>query len=470
MLPAKIGRYEILHEIGRGGMSTVFLARDPSFRRRVAIKVLPASYIHAEDMRGRFAREARVIAELDHPNIVPVYDYGEDNEQPYIVMRYMPGGTLAERIAGQPMPLAQIVPILQRVAEALTDAHTRGILHRDLKPANVMFDGRGQAFLSDFGLAKFFEGNSTALTITGVMGTPAYMSPEQALDEELDGRSDIYSLGIMVYEMLTGRQPYEAKTPAALMIKHVMVITPQIDTTRLGLPAECNAVLTRALAKDRKDRHPTPTALAADLAALVPSTALIVRPNFAPRKRNNSITGHATVPLMPTLIGWQPKVRRWLTRQRVLWGAGGLAVALAIGMSAFLWRNVNGGGPLLPTATAPATLVTVPAPLALDSATPTIAASHTATALPPTETLALPTSTPIIFPTETLGALLPPPTAIIFPTQPLPTSAPPTNPAPTQSLPPTHTAAPPPTTTPPAPATPTLAPPVEPSATLQFPN
>jgi serine/threonine protein kinase len=201
----KYGRYEIESELGRGGMSTVYLANDPRFGRKVALKVMSQTLRDDPTFRGRFEREARIIATLEHPAIVPVYDYGEDRA-PYLVMRYMPGGTLADRIISGPLTLETAVPIIQRLAGALDHAHEHGVIHRDLKPGNILFDQYNNAFLTDFGIVKLVQGSNTALTASGVIGTPAYMSPEQIHGEtSLDGRSDIYTLGIILFEMLTGR-------------------------------------------------------------------------------------------------------------------------------------------------------------------------------------------------------------------------------------------------------------------------
>jgi len=280
MSAQKIGRYEIVKEIGRGGMAIVYLANDPFFERQVAVKVISRKLAEEttdfEQFRARFQREAKVIAALEHTCIVPVYDYGEDDSQPYIVMRYMTGGTLSERMTGNPMPLSTVVPIIQRLAEALQTAHRRGIIHRDLKPGNVLFDAEGHAFLSDFGIAKM-KGVSATTTSTGTaIGTFGYMSPEQAQGaREIDGRSDLYALGVILYEMLTGHQPYQADTPLALALKHMTEPIPPLDAEALGLPAELELVLRSALAKRPDDRYSTAEELALALSAHhTPSTTL----------------------------------------------------------------------------------------------------------------------------------------------------------------------------------------------------
>ena len=264
----QIGRYEIRSELGRGGMASVYLAYDPAFKREVAVKVLPREFLHDPAFRARFEREAQIIGALEHPAIVPVYDFGEDDGQPYIVMRYMSGGSLSERIRRGPLSLNETARILQRISPALDEAHRRGVIHRDLKPGNILFDQYDEAYLSDFGIAKLAESGST-LTGTGVIGTPAYMSPEQAGGEsDIDARSDIYSLGAIVFEMLSGVLPYHADTPMGMVVKHLTEPVPRIRGFRDDLPPECDAVIARAMAKDRSERYQTAAELADALAAL----------------------------------------------------------------------------------------------------------------------------------------------------------------------------------------------------------
>ena len=172
MAPTHIGRYEIRGELGRGGMATVYHGYDPRFKRDVAIKTLPREFLHDPGFRARFEREAQTIASLEHPAIVPVYDFGEENDQPFIVMRLMTGGSLVDRLRRGPLPLSEAARILSILAPALDEAHTHGVIHRDLKPGNILFDGRDQPYLSDFGIAKLTE-TSVAFTATGIIGTPA---------------------------------------------------------------------------------------------------------------------------------------------------------------------------------------------------------------------------------------------------------------------------------------------------------
>jgi serine/threonine protein kinase len=193
MLPERIGRYEIKDELGRGGMATVYRGFDPRFKRHVAVKVLPREFLHDPTLKSRFQREAETVAALEHTAIVPVYDFGEDDDQLFLVMRYMPGGSLARRLRDGPLTPAEAARILSRVASALDWAHSRGVVHRDVKPANLLFDANDEPYLSDFGIVKIVARDAGSFTVTGgVVGTPAYMSPEQARgDKVIDGRSDI---------------------------------------------------------------------------------------------------------------------------------------------------------------------------------------------------------------------------------------------------------------------------------------
>lgn len=247
-------------------MATVFKAYDPRFERHVAVKVLPREFMHDSEFRARFNREAKTIASLEHPAIVPVYDYGEEDGLLYLVMRFMPGGSLSDRLEQGPISLEESAKILQRLGSALDRAHSQGIIHRDLKPSNVLFDQYGDAFLADFGIVRVTDSSSNLTASGSLVGTPMYMSPEQVYgDRELDGRSDIYALGVILFQMLTGRLPYEADTPAKMMMKHVLDPVPDILSQRPDLPAAAEAIVSKALAKERDDRFDT----AADFSAAV---------------------------------------------------------------------------------------------------------------------------------------------------------------------------------------------------------
>ena len=257
MIPEKIGRYQIIEELGRGGMATVYRGHDPRFKRDVAVKVLPPQFTHDPTFRARFNREAETIAALEHPAIVPVYDFGDHEGLPFLVMRLMTGGSLADKLEENgAIPIPEAIPIINRIASALDRAHNMGVIHRDLKPDNILFDQYGDAFLSDFGIARLAESN-TSLTGTGVVGTPAYMSPEQIQGEKLDGRTDIYALGIILFEMLTGRKPYQAETPAMMLVKHMTEPLPRVLDVDPNLPPACETIISKATAKNREERYQT---------------------------------------------------------------------------------------------------------------------------------------------------------------------------------------------------------------------
>lgn len=277
MVQRNIGRYEVKEEIGRGGMATVYLCHDPTFERAVAVKVLPRQFLHDPSFLARFEKEAKSIAVMEHPAIVPVYDFGEDSGQPYLVMRYMPGGSLADALEDGHLEVAEAELIVTRLSEALDEAHDQGLIHRDLKPGNILFDKRGDAHLSDFGIVKLTQETST-FTGTGIVGTPAYMSPEQARgDSGIDRRSDVYSLGVLIFHMLSGRQPYEADTPMGLAVKHITEPVPSLATERPDLPQAYEQFIQRVLAKDANDRPATAGELAKELhnCALEPSGAAV---------------------------------------------------------------------------------------------------------------------------------------------------------------------------------------------------
>ncbi|HFE67613.1 MAG TPA: serine/threonine protein kinase, partial [Chloroflexi bacterium] len=269
----KIDRYEIKREMGRGGMATVYEAYDPRFERTVAVKALPREFLHDPEFRARFEREARTIAQLEHPAIVPVYDFGEDDGQPFLVMRLMTGGDLSDRLANGPLSTEETAVILKRLGSALDAAHSQGIIHRDLKPGNILFDQYGDAYLADFGIAHIAS-STQALTASGsLVGTPTYMSPEQVYgDKELDGRSDIYALGVILFQMLTGHTPYDADTPARVMMKHIMDPVPPLSEERPDLPPEFDEIVHKAMAKEREERYPTAKDLSADLSVATKST------------------------------------------------------------------------------------------------------------------------------------------------------------------------------------------------------
>lgn len=265
MSPDKVGRYKIKSELGRSGMATVYRAFDPVSNREVAIKMLPRQMLDNLVTRARFKREIKLIAKLEHPAIVPVYDVGgEDNHQPFFVMRYMSGGSLTELIQKRRFSLRDAAVVIERLASALDHAHSQGIIHRDIKPDNVLFDTSNNPYLSDFGVAKFTE-SIISSTNQEVIGTPAYISPEQALGEDVDHRADIYGLGAMLYEMLTGDRPFGKETVIGLALQHVNDPVPNVLKLRPDLPGEVDVIIKRAMAKNRENRFNTALELAHEL-------------------------------------------------------------------------------------------------------------------------------------------------------------------------------------------------------------
>ncbi|RLB23012.1 MAG: hypothetical protein DRG71_06485, partial [Deltaproteobacteria bacterium] len=248
-------KYHIVEQIGRGGMATVFKAYEPALDRYLAIKVLSPQHALAPGFSKRFVREARAVAQLNHPNILPIINFGQEEGLSYIVMKYVSGGTLKERLAAGPMALAETARIIEQIAAALDHAHGRGILHRDVKPSNVLLDEGDWVQLADFGLAKMLAGD-VALTESGTsIGTPAYMSPEQGQGLPLDHRTDLCSLGVILYEMTTGRLPYEAETPMGVVVKHISEPLPPPRQVNPAIPEGVEAVIIKTLAKNPADRY-----------------------------------------------------------------------------------------------------------------------------------------------------------------------------------------------------------------------
>jgi serine/threonine protein kinase len=252
----QFGPYQIVAPLGEGGMAAVYKAYQPSMERYVAVKVLPRQLAESAEFIARFKREAHLLAQLQHPHILPVFDYGQAEGFTYIVMPFIQSGTLADVMKTRQMSLTEIRRIITQVGDALGYAHARGMIHRDVKPSNVLVDERGNCLLTDFGLARMTEATSGKLTSSGaIMGTPAYMSPEQGAGSPLDGRSDIYSLGIIMYEMITGQVPYSAETPIAIVFKHIQDPLPAVRKLVPDLPEEIELVLIKSLAKKPADRY-----------------------------------------------------------------------------------------------------------------------------------------------------------------------------------------------------------------------
>lgn len=265
-----IGAYEIVGTVGRGGMATVYQAYHERLDRHVAIKLMHETFLQDEDFRARFQREARIVAKLEHPSIVPIYDYDVYEGTPYLVMKYIAGMTLKKRALKTGLTLEETGELLKVIAGGLDYAHTSGILHRDMKPSNILIDKNEQAYITDFGLARIAEAGASTISHDMMLGTPFYISPEQAQGQkELDSRTDIYSLAVILYELITGRVPFEADTPYAIIHGHIYSEPEAPSYINHDLSLGIDTVLLRGLAKDPEERYPTATELIdAYLAAL----------------------------------------------------------------------------------------------------------------------------------------------------------------------------------------------------------
>ncbi len=436
MSEKSIGRFQIKEELGRGGMATVYLAYDPRLKRDVALKLLPSYFAHDPEFSARFEREAKVVAALEHGSIVSMYEYGEDGEWPYFVMRLMRGGSLKERIDQGSMSLEDAAHIVKRVAGALNKAHSKNIVHRDLKPSNIMFDEDGEAYLGDFGIVKLTESSESYTQMGSTLGTAAYMSPEQADGKpDIDGRSDLYALGIILYEMLTGTAPYTHDSIPRLLVMHLTSPIPNILDARPDLSPALQTIIEKSMAKEREDRFSTPDEMVSALDAVMkgemayaPSTPTS-QPSPAAAKKSG----------IPTWV----------------YAVGGVVVLAIIGIIAIPSGDDNSTNNQVaaePTAVEQSAGV---------SPTSELLTSEPPTAEPPTS------APPIAEPPTSAPPTTEPPTSAPPTTEP-PTSAPPTTEPPTSapptSAPPTSA---PPTTEPPTSAPPTTEPPTVESIAVQ---
>ncbi len=488
----RIGRYEVIEELGRGGMARVYRARDTQLQRIVALKVLAAQLSLDAEFIKRFEREARTAANLRHPHIVTIYDIGDDQGIHYIAMEYIAGRPLHSILEQYgALGLGYAIAILEPIAQALDYAHQAGAVHRDVKPHNILIDRNGRVVLTDFGIAQTQEADDQRLTRTGVfMGTPEYISPEQAEARRVDGRSDLYSLAVVAYEVIAGRVPFSGATPQ-LIVAHAQLPPPPITSFMPDLPTDLDLVLTRALAKRPERRFQTGAAFIAalrevaerngiapvstsELAALVePSLqsmptapapvpleppvlqSVVHKAKPAPAqlassdgeavsRRKEPVVSNAghnqpgtppppASPVRPRHHDPEPVVRAPAlppdrSEQLPFFIIGGLLLVVVMAMIFLLIRNFNASAGSPPTAPAPVGLSpTLAVPLPTATATFTVVPTLT-----PTET-----STPSVTPT------LPPPTPVPPTAPPLPPPPPP--PSPTATV--TPTATPPPTAT-----------------------
>ncbi len=282
----QLGNYQIGELIGRGGMATVYRAHQQSMGRDVAIKVMASELTGNTEFVARFEREAQVIARLEHPHILPVIDTGRDGDYLYLVMRLVTGGVLSERLHGSPLTIQQTERLLGQIAAALEYAHRAGIIHRDLKPTNVLLDAQDNVYLTDFGIAKMLAGSTSnySLTATGrVMGTPAYMAPEQWRSEPVDARTDIYALGVILYELLLGALPFNSETPYGMMYKHFDQMPAPPRAVNPNIPQALERVVLRALAKRAEERYPSAQQMAHEYTAAIRTLPAEVAASALPR-------------------------------------------------------------------------------------------------------------------------------------------------------------------------------------------
>ena len=365
MHPDKIGRYKIKEELGSGEMGSVYRAYDASFNREVAIKILPLELMRNLKTLARFRRELKMIALLEHPAIVPVYDVGEDNGQPYYVMRYMSGGSLRRWLKAGKLTLQDTSDIVERISLGLEYAHRKGIVHRDLTPDNILFDNHNNPNITDFSLAKLIADTFRTNSGNGLIGTPEYISPEQAQSLPVDHRTDIYGLGVITYEMLTGAKPYNASDSFGVLVKHVSEPVPEILQVNPELPPEVDGIIKKSMAKNRNDRYES----AVDMARALTKAAY---------------GEERTLPTSTTLMGLQGPARS----SRV-WGLAGIGAIVLLALAGtFAFRNQI---PFLAAATAtPTAIRPSPSPLPTLTSLPTLPATATATSVQESPTPVLP--------------------------------------------------------------------------------
>ncbi len=449
------GKYAIIERLGRGGMAEVYRAYQGNLDRFVAIKVLHPFLADDPEFKSRFEKEARNIAKLKHPNIVQVYDFENDvdNDSYYMVMELVEGPTLKEVLtelseSGRTMEIAEAVRIVREAASALSYAHGLNMIHRDVKPANLMLDRGHRVVLTDFGIAKIVTGVQFTAS-GGMVGTPAYMAPEQGLGEQGDERSDLYSLGVIFYQLVTGKLPYDGETPLAVILKHLNEPVRSPLELRPDLPAPLDAIITRLMAKDPNERYQTATELIADLdrfergwgdaevelnigrnvqrGSAQPEAPTVALPN----RREDTGTARPALPPAAPAVSRRRGIPIWL------WVIFSMLVGASVYGLVFwggLGSRLLGGGGAAPTEMSTPTL-TEAAALIVPSETPTQTPTATETHTPTPSETPTPTASATPTPTETSA---PTATATVRPTNtPRPTHTPSLTPTPSITLTPT---------------------------------
>lgn len=359
-----LGKYQIIEELGRGAHATVYKARDTTLDRVVALKVMRPGLLWEPDAVERFMREARAAAQLEHPHIVTIYEVGETEGTYYIAMRYLPGATVDELIERGPMPVEQAVDIARQVAEALGYGHQRGFIHRDVKPSNIIVSDDGFATLTDFGLVKALAWASLTSS-GGVMGTPGYVAPELWEEKGASPATDVYALGVVLWEMLAGRRLFAGETPAGVMRKHLTETPPPLTEVRAGVPRAVADVVARALEKVPEDRYQGGTDLARALEHPVRKEAVAE----APISTGTRVRTPQVIP------------QQWLVPRFAVYAATFLVILVFVA-----WLAIRPTGPPMPTTTPTATR------------TPALTATATGRTVVP---VASPTPTPFPTPTHT---------------------------------------------------------------------
>ncbi|MBN2048164.1 MAG: serine/threonine protein kinase, partial [Anaerolineaceae bacterium] len=322
-----LGRYHVVAPLGEGGMASVYQAYDLNLERNVAIKIIRVDMNQDSGFLRRFEREARALAKLDHPYILKVLDYGEERGLPYLVMPFMDGGTLKE--VKKPMPYREAARLLLPIAQALAYAHKEGIIHRDLKPANILISKSGEPILSDFGIAKMLDtGESTQLTGTGMsIGTPDYMAPEQWMGTS-NAQTDVYALGVVFYELLTGRRPFIADTPAAVFLKHREDPLPDPRRFVPEIPTGAMQILYNALAKKPQDRFHDMASFAMALDQLI-------------HAQDGAVTVLSAPDAVDTMIAVEPPAAKKLPRGKLILIAASALVVIGLLCGGMIWLGVK---------------------------------------------------------------------------------------------------------------------------------
>ncbi len=323
-----VGAYRIVEKLGQGGMATVFKAYHPALDRYVAVKVMHPAFAQDPNFAARFQREARIVAKLDHPHIIPIYDYSSHRGYPYLVMRFVAGETLKARMERGPLDVPEVLRIARAVGQALTYAHEQGILHRDVKPSNIILTPDGGVYLTDFGLARMAEAGESTLSRDALLGTPQYVSPEQAKGaKDLDARTDVYSFGVVLYELLVGRPPFVADTPYAVIHDHIFTPLPLPGDLNPNLPEAAQRMLLKALAKEPDDRFQSVDELIQALDAAFESVPTLPPPPAVPVSQETIVVSTPQEEQVQPQEKREPeKKRRWP------WVVAGAAALVALGV------------------------------------------------------------------------------------------------------------------------------------------